>query len=174
MGSATKQLAEQKTDNPVFDIEDGGGADPNTATKAFEDEGDEREREWGEKAAGKALVDGDVDAFILWWCQNACASTWLDSVVLAAIILNTIMLAVENPANLLTRESLAIMVIIDLVLTVRQRTTIPVAIPAALTWGFNAGGVLVRNVCPDHSNGILGQGWHRRATQRFIRSVLPQ
>eukprot|EP01048_Picozoa_sp_COSAG05_P025916 COSAG05_NODE_6822_length_896_cov_47.495609_1_plen_120_part_10 len=64
----------------TFDTEDGGGgatADLNTPMMAFEDEGDEREREWGEKQTGKALVEGDVDAFILWWCQNACASTWL-------------------------------------------------------------------------------------------------
>jgi hypothetical protein len=54
------------------------------------------------------------------WCRNACASSWLDITVLSAIILNTILLAVENPANQLTDDTLHAMVITDLVLTVRN------------------------------------------------------
>jgi hypothetical protein len=44
----------------------------------------------------------------------------LDITVLSAIILNTILLAVENPANQLTDDTLHAMVITDLVLTVRN------------------------------------------------------
>jgi hypothetical protein len=47
---------------------------------------------WGKLKSAEALLEGDVDAFILRWCQNACASNWLDTVVLSAIILNTILL----------------------------------------------------------------------------------
>eukprot|EP01047_Picozoa_sp_COSAG01_P087442 COSAG01_NODE_20128_length_969_cov_1.797701_1_plen_74_part_10 len=60
--------------------------------------------EWGTLKIGQAMATGDVDVVILNWCRNACASIWLDSVVLAAIILNTILLAIESPANTLSEE----------------------------------------------------------------------
>jgi hypothetical protein len=74
--------------------------------------------EWGTLKIGQAMAKGDVDVVILNWCRNACASIWLDSVVLAAIILNTILLAIESPANTLSEETLDMIVIIDMVLTI--------------------------------------------------------
>ena len=54
------------------------------------------------------------------WCQNACKSTWMDTTVLVAILFNTILLALENPANILAEETLLLMVAADTVLTVRS------------------------------------------------------
>ena len=47
---------------------------------------------------------GELDDVILHMCQNACASAWLDNLVLFCIIMNTAMLALVNPATTYTTE----------------------------------------------------------------------
>ena len=67
------------------------------------------------------------------WCQNACKSTWMDTAVLAAILFNTVLLALENPANILAEETLLLMVAADTVLTVRSDScSIKRPVPEAL------------------------------------------
>lgn len=44
----------------------------------------------------------------------------MDSVVLFAILFNTVLLAIENPANILPEQTLLVMVTADAVLTVRM------------------------------------------------------
>ena len=58
------------------------------------------------------------------WCQNACKSTWMDVAVLFAILFNTVLLAIENPANILLEDTLSMMVAADTVLTVRPHPCI--------------------------------------------------
>ena len=71
---------------------------------------------WGDlKLSG--IMRGDVDEFILNWCKNACASTWLDTTVLVCIIFNTLLLAYAGPANTHPEDILTAMMIADLVLT---------------------------------------------------------
>lgn len=71
---------------------------------------------WGTLGLG-GIVSGDVDEFILNWCKNACASTWLDATILICIIFNTFLLAYAGPANTYPDDVLTALMIADLVLT---------------------------------------------------------
>ena len=72
---------------------------------------------WGELDVKDAMLMGDVDAAVLHWCQNACKSSWLEVLILLCILLNTVLLAVQNPATTLSNDTLYVFMIIDLVLT---------------------------------------------------------
>ena len=61
--------------------------------------------------------DGDVDAFIKNWCLNAHNSTWLDTMIIVAILINTVILSVQNPATMLDESTLHAFYLTDVVLT---------------------------------------------------------
>ena len=103
---------------------------------------------WGNLKSATALKEGDVDAFVLRWCQNACASNWLDPVVLTAIIMNTVLLALENPANTLSEDTLRFMVIVDLVLTVGFHVEMQIRI-TAMGWWDRVGSGTAPNITYD-------------------------
>jgi hypothetical protein len=73
--------------------------------------------EWGDLSLA-GIKEGDVDIFVLNYCKNACASTWLDSTILICIIFNTFLLAYAGPANTYPEEQLTAMMLADVVLTV--------------------------------------------------------
>ena len=90
-------------------------AEEEARARAF---GEDDREEWGSFQPGKAFVSGDVDEAVLSWCRNACASVWLDTCVMGAILISTVTLSVENPANTLSPEVLNHLVYLDIVLTV--------------------------------------------------------
>ena len=106
--------------NPVADVgmfESEAGSDeaPDGAVRSAGVDASNPEN-WGDlKLSG--IMRGDVDEFILNWCKNACASTWLDTTVLVCIIFNTFLLAYAGPANTQPEEVLTAMMVADLVLT---------------------------------------------------------
>lgn len=65
----------------------------------------------------RELWGGDVDTFINNWCQRAAVSTWLDVTIITAILINTVLLAVANPANQFDDHVLEAFMYIDMVLT---------------------------------------------------------
>lgn len=73
--------------------------------------------DWGNLSLG-AVRTGEVDELILNYCKNACASTWLDALILGAIVVNTGLLAMAGPATTLSEEAIDQMVVADLVLTI--------------------------------------------------------
>jgi hypothetical protein len=106
------------------DDEDGDGfenpvADGNMfETEAVDDAAPDASNpdDWGSLALG-GIKQGEVDEFIVNWCKNSCASSWLDATVLFCIIFNTFLLAYAGPANIHPESQLFAMMVIDLVLT---------------------------------------------------------
>ena len=89
--------------------------------------------DWGRLSLG-AVKTGEVDELIVNWCRNACASTWLDALILFCIIANTALLAAAGPATTLDDEVLARMVVADLVLTVVFTAEMVIRIVALGFW----------------------------------------
>ena len=89
--------------------------------------------DWGRLSLG-AVKTGEVDELIVNWCRNACASTWLDTLILFCIIANTALLAAAGPATTLDDEVLARMVVADLVLTVVFTAEMVIRIVALGFW----------------------------------------
>ena len=78
--------------------------------------------DWGNLEVGNAMLRGDFDAFIFNFCKNACASKWLETGVILAILVNGVTLAIQNPATTWTNETLAILMMFDIVLTCASPT----------------------------------------------------
>lgn len=96
---------------------DGGYSDDHDHDSQQPFEGDEQILPWGQLAAKQAFILGDVDEAVVCWCRNACASVWLDSGVMVAILVSTVALAWENPANTMSEEARYALVALDMVLT---------------------------------------------------------
>jgi hypothetical protein len=64
------------------------------------------------------IFKGDVDAFIYNWCSNAHNSNWLETMIILCILINTVLLAWQNPATILDNDYLEAFMYIDYVLTV--------------------------------------------------------
>ena len=104
-------------DNPVFDSDDGPDDHAFESEPPALSDADVETQEWGALSL-QGIKDGQVDSFIANWCRNACASTWLDTFILACIMFNTALLAGAGPATTLAAETLLIMEVIDIVLTI--------------------------------------------------------
>jgi hypothetical protein len=89
---------------------------------------------WGDLAAYTALREGRIDAFVVSWCRNACASRWLDTTVMVAILVSTCTLAWENPANTLSAATRSLLVALDAALTVIFTAEMAVRILAMGWW----------------------------------------
>lgn len=112
------QLGAPTSPTAVFDVEDRAGQ-PTPAVFDVEDRAGDPKNvdDWGNLSLG-GVKTGEVDELIVNWCKNACASFWLDALILFCIVVNTVLLAAAGPATTLTNETLDWMVAADLVLTV--------------------------------------------------------
>ncbi|MDA8639371.1 ion transporter [bacterium] len=72
---------------------------------------------WGNLTL-EGITSGLVDEFIVNWCKNACASKWLETGILIAILINTYLLAAAGPATTLSEDKLYWMMVADIVLTI--------------------------------------------------------
>jgi hypothetical protein len=109
-GSSDDEFSNPVAESGMFESErTGDPADERKPDSANPDD-------WGDLGLG-GIVRGDVDEFILNWCKNACASSWLDATILICIIFNTFLLAYAGPANTYSEDVLTAMMIADLVLT---------------------------------------------------------
>ena len=107
-----------ETDNPLNELDD----ENESGEVEDVEEGQEEEEEpvdvpYQKLGLKTEFKEGDVDALIHNWCQNAHNSSWLDTVIIVAILINTVILAVQNPATTLPDEVLTLFMLCDVVLT---------------------------------------------------------
>ena len=107
-----------ETDNPLNELDD----ENESGEVEDVEEGQEEEEEpvdvpYQKLGLKTEFKEGDVDALIHNWCQNAHNSSWLDTVIIVAILINTVILAVQNPATTLPDETLTLFMLCDVVLT---------------------------------------------------------
>ena len=121
--------------NEVFDVEDRRPSTSSAATGGSESRTADPNNvdDWGRLSLGAART-GEVDELIVNWCRNACASTWLDALILFCIIANTALLAAAGPATTLDDEALSGMVVGDLVLTIVFTSEMVIRIVALGFW----------------------------------------
>jgi hypothetical protein len=93
----------------------------------MEEEGDAASGEEGElehdtpyakQGLKKEFVEGDLDQLISNWCKNAHHSVWLDCTVVVCIVINTVVLSIQSPANVLSDAWLQVLFRADVVITV--------------------------------------------------------
>ena len=99
-----------ETDNPLNEVED-------DVSESGQEEVDAEDAVYVKLGLRKEFTEGDVDAFIKNWCLNAHNSTWLDTTIIIAILINTVILSHQNPATMLDEDILHAYYLIDVVLT---------------------------------------------------------
>ena len=114
--------AAEQFENPINEEDNDDESDsqpPDTPREQKDELLDPQEAIYLKLGLKKEIINGDVDAFIFNWCSNAHNSSWLETVILLCILINTVLLMIQNPATTLTDETLYIIMIADYVLTVR-------------------------------------------------------
>jgi hypothetical protein len=121
-----------KTDNPLNEdpptdedpeAEAGDLVEPTTPSKKDvpeeeeEPEPDAMAKLYAQLGLRHEFMSGDFDVLIENWCRRASVSTWLDVTIISAILTNTVLLALQNPANQFSDDTLDIMMYIDMFLT---------------------------------------------------------
>lgn len=114
--------APEQFDNPI-NAEDNDDESAETASGSNQAEErllDPQEAVFVKLGIKKEIINGDIDLFIFNWCKNAHESTWLETMILICILVNTALLMIQNPATTLSDDTLYIIMIMDYILTVRN------------------------------------------------------
>jgi hypothetical protein len=94
-------------------------SEPNSAkSQSIDDVLSPQEAIYEKMGIRSEIFKGDVDAFIYNWCSNAHNSNWLETMIILCILINTVLLAWQNPATILDNDYLEAFMYIDYVLTV--------------------------------------------------------